>query len=93
MIDVKDLRNGLIVRARRARGNMHKEFSIWKVSKTNLWMRLGMDFGEIAGRKDTTGLLRYLNRYEFEIVGAWEAKFYHDNVSQEVEQFNLDGAL
>lgn len=91
MITDKDLKNGIIVRARRPRGNMHRQFSLWKVG--NLWMRFHMDFGEISGRKDTTSMLRFLDRYQFDIIGEWHAKFYQEPNNSGIESFNLDGAL
>jgi hypothetical protein len=89
MITEEDLESGLIFRTKDGKGNMHREFSTWKVGA--LWMRFNPEFGEIAGRKDTMSLLRFLNRYNFRVVGKCELKYFHTNYI--AEPFNLDGAL
>lgn len=89
MIQAHDLRDGLIFKAKRPRGNMHREFSIWKVGM--LWMRMRMDFGEVGSRKDLESLLRFLQKYDFEVIGEWEVRYYSKSYVK--DPFNLNGAL
>lgn len=85
----EDLQSGIIVRARSAKGNMHREFSIWK--RGLAWIRFKSDFGEIAGAKHTVDMLEYLNRYDFEVIGRWEQRLYKKK--QLKDPFNISGAL
>lgn len=91
MINKEDLFDGMLVRARKPRGNMHKEFSLW----TNglHWLRFRTDFGQLIGFYDAERMLQYLNKYEFEIIGKYELKMFAPKENSPNDPFHFKGAL
>ena len=90
MIVPDDLRNGIIVHARKPKGNMHREFSLWKVN--DKWQRIrSSDHSRIGIPLHIDVILNYLNKYDFEIVGEWEVRYHQKSILR--DKFNLNGAL
>ena len=93
MIAKEDLVDGMMVRAKRPKRNMHKEFSVWQ-NGVEHWIRFKPGFGQIIGYWDTDQLVRYLTRYEFEIIGYYKLTPVKEEIpSIIIEKFHFRGAL
>jgi hypothetical protein len=94
VIAKEDLIDGMLVRAKRPKRNMHKEFSVWQ-NGVEHWIRFKPGVGQIIGYWDTAQLVRYLNRYDFEIIGKYELKIFNPTpiIESKLESFKFHGAL
>lgn len=94
MITKEDLVDGMVVRAKRPKRNMHKEFSVWQ-NGIEHWIRFKPGFGQIIGYWNTAQLVIYLNKYDFEIIGKYELKVFNPTPTPESkpESFKFSGAL
>lgn len=89
MISAQDLFPGIVVKTQKRRRNMHCEFALFTCG--NYWIRFNPSFGQIAGVMNADRLIKYLNRYNFEIIGKYELKLYTPEPIP--ESFKFNGAL